>query len=316
MGTPGRMDGSRTAGTEPQASGAGAPGAVAVGWIGLGEMGLPMAGQLVRAGHRVSGHDIREDRRAAARAAGIDVVGTLDELLAEAQVLISMLRTAGQTEALILGESGLVGAGASGVDVVVMSTMDPAAMQRLAERAAAQALTVLDVPVSGGVRGAEAATLSIMASGPPAALDRVSPLLEVMGSRVYRLGERAGMSQAVKLANQVMMAVAIAGTHEGLALVRDYGVGEPAAIEAIAAGTGSSWPLTHWDWMRSLWERYEPQNALDILDKDLHATVEFTRRRGLQMPVTEATFQMLDEMWSAARRDVGAGGGGGRPEVH
>lgn len=280
----------------------GAKGAAAVGWIGLGEMGLPMACQLVRAGHGVIGHDLREDRLALARAEGMSVAGTLGEVLAEAQVLVSMLRTAGQTEALILGEDGLVGAGASGMDVVVMSTMDPAAMERLAERAAARSLTVLDVPVSGGVRGAEAATLAIMASGPRAALDRVSPLLEVLGPRVYRLGERAGMSQAVKLANQVMMAAAIAGTYEGLALARDYGIGEEDAIEAITAGTGSSWPLTHWGWMRSLWERYEPQNALDILDKDLHATIDFTRRRGLRMPVTEATFQMLDEMWSAARR--------------
>ncbi|MCW3016961.1 MAG: NAD-binding 6-phosphogluconate dehydrogenase protein, partial [Solirubrobacterales bacterium] len=154
----------------------------------------------------------------------------------------------------------------------------------------------------GGVRGAEAATLAIMAGGPTAALDRAQPLFDVLGAETYRFGERPGASQAAKLANQVMMAVAIAGTHEGLALARDYGVDEATVIDAIGASTGASWPLAHWDWMRSLWEEYEPDNALDILDKDLRAVVAAVATRDVDLPVTDAVFTRLTDLWGAARR--------------
>lgn len=148
-----------------------------------------------------------------------------------------------------------------------------------------------------------------MASGSSAAVSRVRPLLDLLGARVYVLGDRAGMSQAAKLANQVMMAVAIAGTWEGLALARDHGLGDAEVIEAVAAGTGCSWPLQHWDWMRSLWEEYEPDNALDILEKDLRAVIAAVRESSVEMPVTQATFERLTEMWAAARRAAEAGTG-------
>ncbi len=272
-----------------------------VGWVGLGEMGLPMAGNLVAAGHAVVGYDMDPARVAAAAERGVQEAASLAALVARADVLVTMLRTGAQTEALLLGDDGLAALGASG-DVIVMSTMEPISMRSLAATAATRGLTVLDVPVSGGVRGAEAATLSIMASGPADGLTRVRPLLEVLGARVHVLGDEAGMSQAAKLANQVMMAVAIAGTYEALALAADYGLTDAdPVIAAVGDGTGASWPLAHWDWMRSLWEEYEPNNALDILDKDLKAVMAAVADRGAAMPVTEATFARLTELWDGMR---------------
>ena len=72
-------------------------------------------------------------------------------------------------------------------------------------------------------------------------------------------------------------------------------------IAAVLDGTGASWPLAHWDWMRSLWEEYEPESALDILDKDLRAVIAAVRERGADLPVTEATFARLTELWDGAR---------------
>jgi 3-hydroxyisobutyrate dehydrogenase-like beta-hydroxyacid dehydrogenase len=112
------------------------------------------------------------------------------------------------------------------------------------------------------------------------------------------------MSQAAKLANQVMMAVAIAGTYEALGLAADYGMEPGPVIEAVLDGTGQSWPLAHWDWMRSLWEDYEPENALDILDKDLKAVIRAVREREADMPVTEATFARLTELWDRSRAEA------------
>jgi 3-hydroxyisobutyrate dehydrogenase-like beta-hydroxyacid dehydrogenase len=264
-------------------------------------MGLPMAGNLVAAGHIVTGYDRDAARVAQAAAIGVAPADSLAELVARSGVLVTMLRTGAQTEALLLGDGGLASLVASDIDVIVMSTMDPPTMERLARECAARRMTMLDVPVSGGVRGAEAATLSIMASGDPAALARVTPLLEPLGARIHQLGDRPGMSQAAKLANQVMMAVAIAGTHEALSLAGDYGMAPGPVIEAVLDGTGASWPLAHWDWMRGLWEQYEPDNALDILDKDLKAVIAAVHERGADLPVTEATFTRLTELWDGAR---------------
>jgi 3-hydroxyisobutyrate dehydrogenase len=276
-----------------------------IGWIGLGEMGLPMSANLVAAGHTVYGFDLDPDKCAAAAKAGVQIVDSSAELVERGELLVSMLRTGVQTEALLLGDGGLAELAAGGPrDVVVMSTLDPPAMERLAAECATRGLTIFDVPVSGGVRGAEAATLSIMASGEAAGLERIRPLLEPLGARIHVLGERPGMSQAAKLANQVMMAVAIAGTYEALGLAKDYGMEPGPVIEAVLDGTGQSWPLAHWDWMRSLWEDYEPENALDILDKDLKAVIRAVREREADMPVTEVTFARLTELWDRSRAEA------------
>ncbi len=282
----------------------GGPPAPAVGWVGLGEMGLPMATNLVAAGHRVVGLDRDPARVEAAAGAGVELAADLPGLLAGATVVVTMLRTGAQTEELILGPGGLAATASGPLDVVMMSTMDPPSVERLAAAGAERGLTVLDVPVSGGVRGAEAGTLSIMASGDPAALARVRPLLEPLGAHVHELGARPGASQAAKLANQVMMATAIAGTYEALALAGEYGLEPEPVIGAVLDGTGASWPLAHWDWMRSLWEQYEPENALDILDKDLRAVVAAVRERGADLPVTEATFARLTSLWDASREEA------------
>ncbi|MCW2954334.1 MAG: 2-hydroxy-3-oxopropionate reductase [Conexibacter sp.] len=271
-----------------------------VGWIGLGEMGLPMAANLVAAGYAVTGYDRDRARLEVAAAVGVEAAESLAAVVERADPLVTMLRTGAQTEQLLHGEDGLATLGAGG-DVVVMSTMDPPSMRRLAFVAAGHGMTVLDAPVSGGVRGAEEATLSVMASGPADALARVRPLLERLGARVHVLGDEAGLSQAAKLANQVMMAVAIAGTYEALALAADYGLEAGPVIAAVGDGTGASWPLAHWDWMRSLWEQYEPDNALDILDKDLKAVIAAVAERNAEMPVTQATFERLTALWDGAR---------------
>ncbi len=265
-----------------------------VGFVGLGEMGLPMAANLVRAGHRVLGHDLDSGRLAAAAAAGVEPIASALAAAAAADVLVTMLRTGAQTEELLAGQGGIAAAVPEGepLDVVVMSTAEPGLVGRLAARTAGR-LRIVDAPVSGGVRGAEAGTLAIMASGPPAALAGVRPLLDVLGGSIFELGSEPGAGQAAKLANQVMMVGALGGTLEALALSRSYGLDEEAVCAAVAAGTGGSWVLDHWPWMRSLWEEYVPGNALDILLKDLRAVLDQAQERGVELPATAAALARL-----------------------
>jgi len=251
---------------------------VTVGFVGLGEMGLPMAANLVQSGHDVVGFDTDAAALERARELG---VRTGDP--AQADVTIVMVRTLPQVEAAVerLAASPVV---------IVMSTADPPGIEQLAARSPTP---VLDAPVSGGVRGARARTLSIMVSGERSAFDEVRPLLEELGSTVRWLGEKPGLGQAAKLANQLMMTVALAGTVEGIALGERYGLERDQLVEVVAAGTGSSWVLQNWDWMRSLWEEYEPGNALDVLLKDMRALF----RDEHDSPVAQAAFERLLAHW-------------------
>jgi len=267
-----------------------------VGFVGLGEMGLPMAVNLVAAGYAVVGYDV--DRAAVERAVEQGVRGVAAPTdAADADAVIVMVRTLPQVEDVLFGESGVLSSDRVALDVIVASTIGPDGMERVAQRAATHGATTIDAPVSGGVRGAQAGTLSVMAAGDRVAFDRCRPLLERVGTTVLYLGERPGMGQGAKFVNQLMMTVAMAGTVEGLVLAERYGLDREQVLAAVGAGTGSSWVLEHWDWMQSLWEDYEPGDALDVLTKDMRALFCETEQRWHASPVAAAAFQRLLAHW-------------------
>lgn len=293
-----------------------------VGFVGLGEMGLPMASRLAGAGFRLSVCDALPQRRAQALAAGLAWADTPAATIgAQTRAVIVMVRTLPQVQEVLFGENGCLRARLESdgmapdedrgpLDVVVMSTIDPGSMRAIARQAEQAGATVIDAPVSGGRRGAMEGTLAIMAAGPAEALARVDAMLEPLGGHIAHVGSEAGHGQAVKLANQAMMAAAMAGAVEGAEIARRYGVDERAALEVIAHGTGGGWVVGNWDWMRSLWEDYEPGNALDILYKDMRALLEVSTAEWQPLPVAAAAFQRLLGHWGAqeaVRRAHGPG---------
>ena len=197
-----------------------------VGVIGLGAMGAPMAANLDRAGYEVASYDTRGDGSS----------GSVAEVAACAtRAVIVVVRTRPQVEEVVaqLDRAGL--------DVLIMSTIDPSTMAHLAQDLARRGLTAVDAPVSGGVAGAEAGTLAIMVAGDPAAVERCRPLLEVMGRSILVIGDRPGMGQAVKLANQLMLTVSLLAVQEGLRLAGEYGLQPEDVLPVIERSTGASW---------------------------------------------------------------------------
>jgi 3-hydroxyisobutyrate dehydrogenase len=271
-----------------------------VAFIGLGEMGLPMAAHIAAAGREVRAYDASPERRAPAGKRAIGWAASATEATAATtRTVVVMVRTLAQVQDALFGDTGCLAAGRSPLDIVIMSTVDPASMRDIAARVAAAGATVVDAPVSGGRKGAEAATLAIMASGPADALERVDPLLRLLGEHVAHVGEEAGHGQAVKLANQAMMAAAMAGAVEGLEIAERHGVDPQRMLDVVAHGTGGGWVVRNWDWMRSLWEEYEPGNALDVLDKDMRALLDVAGRDWMALPVAAASYQRLVAFWSA-----------------
>jgi 3-hydroxyisobutyrate dehydrogenase-like beta-hydroxyacid dehydrogenase len=253
-----------------------------VGVIGLGAMGGPMAANLERAGYEVAGYDVR----------GGGSAGSVAEAAARAsRAVIVVVRTRPQVEE-VLGQLDR-----PGLDVIVMSTIDPGSMRRLADSLAGRGLTAVDAPVSGGVAGAEAGTLAVMAAGDPAAVERSRPLFEAVGRSLFVIGDRPGMGQAVKLANQLMLAVGMLATQEGLRLAAEQGVGPEQVLPVIERSTGASWAAANWETVLGWWRDYEPGGSLDIIVKDMRSLLDDAAERHVPLPVAAVAFQRLHDVW-------------------
>ena len=213
-----------------------------IAFIGLGNMGRPMAANLVRAGHTVRGFDLSAAARDAAAATGVAVVASAAEAATEAEVVVTML-PAGRhlVEAY---DGGLVTAAPAGALLIDSSTVDVESSRRAHELAGAAGLMSVDAPVSGGVGGAEAGTLTFMAGGAPAALERARPLLAAMGRRVVACGG-PGAGQAAKLCNNMILGIAMVGISEAFVLAEKLGLDHQALFDVASTSSGQCWALTN-----------------------------------------------------------------------
>lgn len=258
-----------------------------VGFIGLGAMGGPMAANLARAGFEVAGFDVDPARVREPLERCQSVTQVCDRARG---VVVSIVRTLPETEAVVaeVRRPGLL--------LVVMSTINPTAMARIAGELAERGVELLDAPVSGGVAGAEAGTLAIMAAGSRSALERARPVLDVLGRTVFHVGERPGEAQAVKLANQLMLAVNMLGAYEALKLARAHGLGPERVLPVIEQSTGASWAAANWDTVRQWWEGAPRGGALDIVMKDLRSLLADAGERYEALPVAALAFNLLREV--------------------
>jgi len=262
-----------------------------VGIIGLGEMGLPMALNLRKREFEVRGYDIREEaRRALGNAGGraADSVGSA----AEAEVVIVMVRTPAQAEAVVLGEGGVLEHAPSGALLIVMSTVGVACMRRLGEAAKAGGLGFLDAPVSGGRARAEDGTLTIIIGGTPAEVARAKPVLDALGSRLAHVGE-VGAGTAVKMANQTLLTVSLLAAREMAAVAETAGVPLETMWDVLRTCTGTTWVVENWSVVSGWIEGYRPGSSLDILVKDTGLALDLARDAGVPAPVLGLASQMI-----------------------
>jgi 3-hydroxyisobutyrate dehydrogenase len=212
-----------------------------IGFIGLGNMGTPMAANLVSKGHTVQGFDLVPDNIARAEARGVSAARSASDAAKGVDVVITMLPAGKDTLAVWGG--GSLQAAAAGTLFIDSSTIDVASA-RTAHRLAADArMPSLDAPVSGGVAGAEAATLTFMCGGAGEAFERARPLLDAMGKRAVHCGE-AGAGQAAKICNNMMLAVSMIGVCEGFILAEKLGLSHQALFDVASTSSGQCWALT------------------------------------------------------------------------
>ncbi|WP_079127401.1 3-hydroxyisobutyrate dehydrogenase [Streptomyces sp. TP-A0874] len=213
-----------------------------IGFVGLGRMGGPMAANLVRAGHRVVGYDLVPELRAAAAAAGVEVAGSAALAAAEAELVVTMLPGGRQVLELYGGEGLLAGA-RPGTLFVDCSTIDVGDARAAHAAAAAAGMRALDAPVSGGVVGAEAATLTFMAGGDQADFAEAEPVLAVMGRKAVHCGG-AGAGQAAKICNNMILGVSMIAVSEAFVLGESLGLSHEALFEVASTASGQCWALS------------------------------------------------------------------------
>ena len=306
-----------------------------VGFVGLGHMGIPMTRRLVAAGYHVRGFDtsaqarrnfaaigddasaigdVREDGNDDAPVGGVTVADTLASVGEGADAVILMLPDSDVVERVLLGGTadggraagdrpgdGLLGGLAAGATVIDMSSSDPARTKALAATLAAAGVTLIDAPVSGGVAGARAGTLTVMVGGPAAAFETFQPMLAAIGSRVVHAGD-IGAGHAVKALNNLMSAAHLLASSEALVAGQRFGLDPAVMLEIINGSSGRSWSTQNKWPTFVLTERYDAGFSLRLMVKDIRLALGIEQATGTTSTASEAVVAA----WEAAAADLPA----------
>lgn len=211
-----------------------------IGFIGLGNMGGPMAANLVKAGHAVRGFDLSPASLETARGDGITIAASAAQAVEDADAVVTMLPAGAHVLKVWSELANLVPDGALLID---SSTIDVDSARKAHGIAAGRKLAAVDAPVSGGVGGAKAGTLTFMVGGADEAFARAEPLLAVMGKRVVHCGA-AGAGQAAKICNNMILGISMIGVCEAFALGEKLGLSQQALYDVASTSSGQCWSLT------------------------------------------------------------------------
>ena len=226
-----------------------------VGVIGLGNMGMGAALNLLHKGHDVTGCELREEIRAAFAAEGGKAVVSADALPPDLEAVVVFVINAAQTEQVLFGEKGCLARTQTGAVILCCATVAPEAAKVLGAENRGPGFLMIDSPVSGGLAGARAGTMTVMGSGSEAAFAKAAPVLEAISTKIWRLGDEIGVGSTVKMVNQLLAGVHIATAAEALALgypcrrgPRDPVQGDlrnqPAVPGCGRTASPTSWPAT------------------------------------------------------------------------
>jgi 3-hydroxyisobutyrate dehydrogenase len=282
-----------------------------IGFIGLGNMGLPMAGNLVKQGHEVSGFDIVADNVAKAGIRGVAAKGSTEEAAKDVDIVVTML-PAGKHVLDVYG-SGVLKAAKPGTLFIDSSTIDVGSARGAHAQAAGAKMLSLDAPVSGGVGGAEGATLTFMCGGCQDAFAKAKPVLEAMGKRIVHCGE-AGAGQAAKICNNMMLGISMIGVSEAFVLAEKLGLSHQALFDVASTSSGQCWSLTSYCPVPGpvpaspANNNYKAGFASALMLKDLKLAQEAASAAGATTPLGAAAAQIygMHNAWGEGGMDFSA----------
>jgi 3-hydroxyisobutyrate dehydrogenase-like beta-hydroxyacid dehydrogenase len=262
-----------------------------IGFIGLGAMGGAIAQRLQNSGLHLHVHDIDEAAVGRRVAAGATAHKSPRAVADHAEVVIACLPSASISEEVALGDDGVVHG--TGVRIYIeCSTIGRAPIAVIATQLAAREITLIDAPVSGGPRGAERGTLSVMASGPDSARSQVMPILSAFGAKVFEVGPEAGMAQMMKLVNNLVSATNMASAFEAVVLGAKAGLDAQMMVDVLNASTGRNSATETKLPQAVLTGTFDYGARVDIIYKDVQLGLQEAELLGVPMWVAQNTGQM------------------------
>lgn len=274
-----------------------------IGFVGLGNMGEPMVRRLAAAGYAVRGYDVAaQARERLADTAGVTLVTAPADVADGADVVILMLPDSSVVEQVLLGD-GLLDRVAPTTLIVDMSSSEPARTRALAERAAERGVTLVDAPVSGGVVGAKAGSLTIMTGGSPTALATVRPVLDVLGGKVVHAGDIPGAGHAIKALNNLMSAAHLLISSEALLAGQAFGLDPEVMLEIVNTSSGKNWS-TELKWPRYILPgAYNSGFSMQFMVKDMKIALGLAEAGGFPAPGSRAVVAT----WTVATAEMPPG---------
>ncbi|MGO2745941.1 2-hydroxy-3-oxopropionate reductase [Microbacterium sp.] len=259
--------------------------------IGLGIMGLPMAKNLISAGHDVTGFNLTQDRIDELVAAGGKGASSIPDAVKDADVIITMVPDSPDVAAALRGDDGILAGAKQGALWIDASSIRPDVAKELAEEAQAAGLRTVDAPVSGGEQGAIDAVLSIMVGGSDEDFAAALPFLEKAGKTIVHVGP-SGAGQTVKAANQLIVAVNIQALAEAIIFLEAYGVDTDAALKVLGGGLAGSKVLDQ-KGQKMLDRDFGPGFRLALHNKDMGIITAAARQAGITIPLGAHVAQLV-----------------------
>lgn len=271
--------------------------ATRVGFIGLGNIGKPMAINVAKAGLDLMVYDVRPEPMRELTELGAKAARSADEVGAHGEIIEIVVVDDAQVEAVLLGEGGALSAARAGAVVALHSTVHPRTVRKLADRAAAKGVTLIDAEVSGGERGAVAKSLCYMVGGDKAAFERCRPVFATSGANIFHLGP-LGSGAIAKLAHNLIVYSNMLAASEGMRLAEKAGLDLASMERVVRAGAAQSRVADHWSRQRSLGESYTtgPRGLSQLMHKDLRLALELGHDVGVSLPGAALTQQLLEKI--------------------
>lgn len=274
----------------------------AIAFIGLGNMGIGMAANLAKAGHEVRALDLSKEAVQKAVDAGCTKAVNMKDAVQTADVVVTMLPAGPQVKGVYDGENGVFESAKAGALLIDSSTIDVGDARDIIARADAKGFEMVDAPVSGGVGGAAAGTLTFMCGGTASGFERAKPYLDIMGKNIFHAGD-AGNGQVAKVCNNMLLGIHMIGTCEAFNLAEKLGLDAQTFYDIASTASGQNWSMTSYCPAPGPVESapsnraYQPGFAAGMMLKDLRLAQSAATKAKAAIPLgaqSEAIYSLME----------------------
>ena len=272
-----------------------------IAFIGVGNMGNPMAENILKSGRKIIVFDVSKKMMERAKKKGLNIAESLDTLISDQiSTVITMLPEGKHSKEIYLGENGLINRVSKDCLLIDCSTIDIGTSKEIGKAADNQDIMMIDAPVSGGVMGAQKATLNIMVGGSKNAFDKALPVLKIMGKNIYHAGD-IGSGNGAKICNNMSLGITMIAACESLMLAKRLNIDIKKVHEIMKNASGNSWPISVYPPLPGLIDgtpsnnNYRPGFSAGMMNKDLKLAYECSKSVNAQTPLGKMALEIYDQ---------------------